>query len=267
MIGSLLAFGLLAAILLLAWAGPLWRPRAVPGVTRARPWLLGHRGARGPRPENTVAAFELALRTVDGIETDVQRTRDGHLVLWHDVACHGLPVAGADLADLRAREPGLATLEEVIALARAHPGTLLNLEIKSRPRPLRGWALERDVARAVRAAGLADRVLVSSFDPLSLARVRLLAPGLRTGLLTAPDLPRPLASGILARWLHVDALHPEDRQVDATLLAYARNHDLPLHVWTVNDPSRVQELARAGAGGIIGDDPTALARIRQGGAS
>jgi glycerophosphoryl diester phosphodiesterase len=265
-IGSLLAFILLVAVLMLAWAGPLWRPRPVPGVTRARPWLLGHRGARGPRAENTVPAFELALRAVDGIETDVQRTRDGHLVLWHDFDCHGLPVDGSELADLRAREPDLATLDDLVEVARAHPGTLLNLEIKSRPRPLRGWALERDLARAVRAAGLADRVLISSFDPLALARVRLLAPRLRTGLLTAPDLPSPLHGGALARWLHVDALHPEDRQVDAGLLAFARNHDLPLHVWTVNDPRRMQELARAGVGGIIGDDPTALARIREGGA-
>jgi glycerophosphoryl diester phosphodiesterase len=264
-IGSMLAFALLVAVLLFAWAGPLWRPRAVPGVSRARPWLLGHRGARGPRPENSVPAFELALRAIDGLETDVQRTRDGRLVLWHDVDCHGLPVDGADLADLRAREPGLATLDDLIEVARAHPGTLLNLEIKSRPRPLRGWGLERDVARAVRAAGLADRVLISSFDPLALARVHLLAPRLRTGLLTAPDLPGPLRSGVLARWLHVDALHPEDRQVDASLLAFARNHDLPLHVWTVDDPRRMQELSRAGVGAIIGDDPVALARTREGG--
>jgi glycerophosphoryl diester phosphodiesterase len=255
----------LIALLLLVWAGPLWRPRPLPGVTRPRPWRLGHRGARGPRPENTVAAFELALATVDGLETDVQRTRDGHLVLWHDLACHGLAVADATLAELRAREPGLASLDELVRVARAHPGTLLNLEIKSRPRPLRGWALERELARTVRTAGLADRTLISSFDPLALARVRLLAPRLRTGLLTAPDLPRSLRSGTAARWLHVDALHPEDRQVSAELLARARNRDLPVVVWTVNDPSRMRELARVGVAGIIGDDPATLARTGEGG--
>ena len=137
MIGSWLAFFLLLAVLLLAWAGPLWRPRSLPGVSRARPWLLGHRGARGPRPENTVPAFELALRAIDGIETDVQRSRDGRLVLWHDFDCHGLRVDGTDLADLRAREPDLATLDDLIGIARAHPGTVLNLEVKSRARPLR----------------------------------------------------------------------------------------------------------------------------------
>jgi glycerophosphoryl diester phosphodiesterase len=262
----LLALPLLA-LLLLAWAGPLWRPRPLPGVTRRRPWRLGHRGARGPRQENTVAAFELALATVDGLETDVQRTVDGHLVLWHDADCHGRRVAASELAELRALEPDLATLDDLVRVAREHPGTLLNLEVKSRPRPWRSWALERDLTRAVRAAGLADRTLISSFDPLALARVRLLAPRLRTALLTAPDLPRPLRGGAAARWLHVDALHPEDRQVSAALLARARNRDLPVHVWTVNDPSRMRELARVGVAGIVGDDPATLARVGEGGPS
>lgn len=207
-----------------------------------------------------MAAFELALSTIDGIETDVQRTRDGELVLWHDVEAHGLEIAAADLAALRARAPRLATLRDLFRVARDHPGTALNLEIKSEPRALRSWNLERDLVRDVRASGLADRVLVSSFDPLALARVRLLAPELRTALLTAVEEPSWLRSGALARWLHVDALHPQDGQVDAALLARCARRGLPVHVWTVNDEARMAELARAGVAGLIGDDPAVLAR-------
>lgn len=209
-------------------------------------------------------AFELALSVADGIETDVQRTRDGVLVLWHDFGCHGLEVRASDLADLRARAPRLATLSELFRVARDHPGTVLNLEIKSLPRPLRGWALERDLVRAVRASGLADRVLVSSFDPLALGRVRLLAPALRTALLTAPEAGPGARSGALARWLHVDALHPQDRQADDATLARCARRGLPVHVWTVNDEARMTALARAGVGGLIGDDPAALARHGKG---
>jgi len=252
-----------AVVLLLAltwWGGPGWRPRAVPGVQRKRPWAIGHRGARGPRDENTAEAFELALTLVDGIETDVQRTSDGVLVLWHDFDVAGVEVRGASLANLRERAPNLVTVHELFRIARDHPGTLLNLEIKSRPAWLRSWTLERDLVASVRASGLEDRVLVSSFDPLALARVRLSAPRLRTALLTAPDAPRGLRSGRAARWLHVDALHPENRQVDAPLLARCRRRGLPVHVWTVNDPNRIAELARAGVDGVIGDDPSVLAR-------
>lgn len=260
-VGSYLFLLLLA---LGVWRTALWRPRPLPGVTRPRPWVLGHRGARGPHVENTVQAFAYAFRHGDGLETDVQRSRDGELVLWHDFELAGVQVGDARTAWLRGQAPDLATLADLFRQAGEAPGTLLNLEIKSRPRPLRGWALERDVVRAVRLSGLADRVLVSSFDPLALLRVRLLAPELRTGLLTAVEMPALLRGVALAGWLHVDALHPEAAEVDAALLRTARDRGLPLHVWTVNDPERMRELVRKGVGAVIGDDPAVVAKHLKG---
>lgn len=242
------------------WRDPTWRPRPLPGVTRPRPLALGHRGARGPRPENTLAAFELAFRHLDGIETDVQRSRDGVLVLWHDFTCRGREVADSTLDELRSREPDLATLPELFRLASGHPGTLLNLELKSRPRPWRGWALERELVAAVRTSGMADRVLVSSFDPWALARVRLLSPSLRIALLIAPGSPRAWRRGSLAGWLHADALHPNEAQVDAEMREHAALRGLPLHVWTVNEPERMRALVREGVAAVMGDDPAVLAR-------
>ena len=207
-----------------------------------------------------MSAFELAFAHLDGLETDVQRTRDGVLVLWHDFDVRGRAVDATDFAELRAREPDLTTLDALFDLARTHTDKLLNLEIKSRPRPLRSWSLERDVVRAVRTSGLAPRVLVSSFDPLTLLRVRVLAPELRTALLTAVSMPSLLRGGALAGWLHVDALHPELEQVDAALRERAAARGLPLHVWTVNDPETMRRLAREGVAGVIGDDPVVLER-------
>lgn len=242
------------------WRGPSWRPRPLGVAKPPRPWMLGHRGARGPRRENTLPAFELAFAYLDGLETDVQRTRDGVLVLWHDFDVLGRDVDSTDFAELREREPDLTTLDALLDLAQGHPDKLLNLEIKSRSRPLRSWSLERDVVRAVRASGASPRVLVSSFDPLALVRVRLLAPGLRTALLTAASMPSLLRGGALAGWLHVDALHPELEQVDAGLRERAEARGLPLHVWTVNEPEAMRRLAREGVAGVIGDDPATMAR-------
>jgi glycerophosphoryl diester phosphodiesterase len=74
-------------LLLLLWRTVFWNPRKLSGVTRQKPLLLGHRGVRGERPENTVEAFQLAFESgLDGIECDVQRTSDGQLVLFHDFA-------------------------------------------------------------------------------------------------------------------------------------------------------------------------------------
>jgi Glycerophosphoryl diester phosphodiesterase len=66
-------------------------------------------------------------------------------------------------------------------------------------------------------------------------------------------------SGALARWLHVDALHPEDSQVTQALLARCERRGLPVHAWTVNDPGRMRSLALQGVGAVMADDPERLA--------
>ncbi len=253
------AVALLIALLAL-WRGLLWRPRPLMGVRRERPLLIGHRGVRGSLPENTLAAFRRAFEaSLDGIEFDVQQTRDGALVLYHDFSLpDGQEVASLPYAALREGKPDLATLDELLALCRAYPGTLINLEIKSRGLFTKG--LERRIAQAVQSSGLGDRLLVSSFNPLSLLKLRLHAPQVRTALLFAPELPPLLRTGGLAPWLHVDALHPHYSQVDAALLAKARARGLMVNVWTVNDPQQVARLAALGVDGIMADDPDQLKR-------
>ena len=246
---------------LLAWRFALWRPRPLPGIDRPRPWAVGHRGVRGSLRENTVAAFEAALAAgLDGLEVDVQRTGDGHLVLTHDFELAGLRVVDADLAALRAAAPDLPTLDQLIAVVDRYPGTLLNLELKTL-----GWrdrGLPGAVAEAVRAAGLADRTIVSSFSPVAIARFRLRAPELRTGYLWVQraDVPRLLRSAWPAGWLHVDALHPEHPNVTAEVVGRWHRRGALVSTWTVNHPDDVARVRSAGVDGIIGDDPRTLLR-------
>lgn len=270
----------LMVLTLLGWRTALWRPRGLPGVSRNAPLLIGHRGVRpivgeedliagssvegdsdgedGPA-ENTIEAFRAALDAgLDGVECDVQRTRDGELVLYHDQRLGDLVVTGSTLAELRAVEPKIPLLSQLLDVAKRHPGTLLNLEIKLYGR--RGRGIERQLVQQVRAHNLIDRVLVSSFQPLSLARLRLIAPEVRTGLLFAPNLPRLLRSGGLAGWLHVDALHPHHGQVTPSLLRTTRSRGLLVNAWTVNDDDEVKRLVELGVSGIIADDPAALKR-------
>lgn len=256
----------MTAALLALWRGLLWRGRPLPGVTRPRPLLVGHRGVRGRLPENTLAAFRCALEAgLDGLETDVQRTADGQLVLVHDNDVDGTPVASVTLADLRVRLPDLATLDEALALVRTFPGTWLNVELKT----VR-WlepALVAGVARAIRTSGLADRTVVSSFNPLALALLRLRAPELRTGYLWSahPSTPRWLRTGWPAGWLHVDALHPHWSLVDRSLVERAERRALALNTWTVNDGAEVRRQLALGVGGIMADDPHELLRAARGG--
>jgi len=250
-------FLLYLALLLLLW-GALWQPRPLPGVPRKTPLLIGHRGVRGSLPENSLVAFERAFEAgLDGVECDVQRSQDGALVLFHDfVLPDGREVTQAEVAALREVEPNLARLEELFALSKGYPGKLLNVELKTQ-----GWEtnrLERTVVQLVRASSLSDRVLLSSFNPLSLLRVRLRAPELRVALLFSPDLPRGLRSGWLGRWLHVDALHPHHSLVDEPFMRWARSWRVPVNVWTVNEASRVRDLTALNVNGLMADDPEAL---------
>ena len=243
----------------LLWRYALWRPRRLPGVTRLPPLLLGHRGVRGARPENTVAAFRYALESgLDGVECDVQRSRDGVLVLFHDFTVQGRRITDLSFEEMHGVEPDIPTLAELFDLAESYPGTLLNLEVKAA-----GWRthrLERALVGAVWASGLADRVLVSSFNPVSLLKVRFFSPLLRTGLLYAPDSPLLLRTPWLAGWLHTDALHPHESQVTAALLQRAHARGLAVNTWTVNSDMRITSLAKLGADAIIGDDPIVLRR-------
>jgi len=243
----------------------LWEPRALPGVPPKPTLLLGHRGVRAKPednlPENSLAAFRRALETLDGLETDLQRSADGHIVLYHDPTLpDGRAVTSLMCAELQDADPNIPTLEALFVLARGFPGALLNLELKTR-----GWrtgGLERAAARAVRNSGLEGRVLVSSFNPLSLARLRLYAPELRTALLVSPDGPRWLQTGraarLVARPLHADALHPHLSLVDAALARWAQQRGVMLNVWTVNDAAEVARLVRLDVNGLMADEPAAL---------
>ncbi len=250
------------AVLLLAFWPFLWRPRAVPGINPKSTLLLGHRGVRGSLPENSLAAFRAALDAgLDGVETDLQRSRDGPLVLIHDFSLpDGRSVGALTCRELQDADPNISTLEALFVLARGYPGTLLNLELKTY-----GWrtgGLERAAARAIQNSGLGARVLVSSFNPLSLMRLRLRAPGVRAALLYSPDGPGWLKSNraarLFARLLHLDALHPHFSLVDAALARWAARRGAMLNTWTVNDPEEVERLTRLNVNGLMADDPKAL---------
>lgn len=243
----------------------LWQPRPLPGI-RAKPTLLlGHRGVRAKPednlPENSLAAFQAALETLDGLETDLHRSRDGHIVLYHDFTLpDGRSLNALTCCELQDADPNIPTLEALFVLVRGFPGALLNLELKTR-----GWrtnGLERAAARAIQNSGLAGRILVSSFNPLSLARLRLYAPQVRAALLYSPDSPpwlrRNRSARLLARLLHLDALHPHFSLVDAPLARWTRKRGVMLNTWTVNDAAEVKRLTRLDVNGLMADDPAAL---------
>jgi glycerophosphoryl diester phosphodiesterase len=199
---------------------------------------------------------------LDGVELDVQRTLDGVLVVHHDFH---LP-DGRLIAALREPEVLAAqlpdggivpTLDAVLAWAHDR-NAYLNIEIKSSGYRTDGREVE--TVRAIQRFGLRDRVVVSSFNPVSILRVRLGDSRLETGLLWDDDLEPAwlLARGQLAPWLGVRAVHPRHALITPEFVERAHARGWRVNTWTVNDPERAKALLEMGVDGLISDAPTVL---------
>lgn len=237
-----------------------------------RPVIFAHRGASAVCPENTMAAFRKALELgADGIETDVQMTKDGVPVLIHDeslLRTTGNPslvkdVTWEELQSLDAgswfdasfsseRVPSLEALLEWIA-----DGTeVVNLELKNGIVQYPG--LENKVIEMVNRYGMADRIVISSFNHYSLVACKELAPHIRTGILYMEGLYRPWE---YAARLRADALHAYKYAVLPEWIAEAAAAGIAYHPFTVNEETEMERLVLAGAAGIITDYPDRLARL------
>lgn len=231
---------------------------------------FAHRGASGYCPENTMAAFAKALKLgATGIETDVQMTKDGKLVLIHDetlTRTAGLQQFVKDtpyaaIAELDAgswfhasfASERVPLLEQLLDLVK-DGDTVINLELKNGIVLYEG--LEKKVIEMVRAYDRADRVIISSFNHYSLALCKQLAPEIRTGVLYMEGLYRPWE---YAKTLQASALHANKYAVLPEWVAEAAENGIAYHPFTVNDPAEMARLLDAGVAGIITDYPDKLA--------
>ncbi len=229
-------------------------------------WIVGHRGASGHAPENTLAAFRRAVELgATFIETDLQLSRDTRLVAIHDETLDRTtngsgPAHALTLAELRELDAGswfdaafagerIPTVEEILSFAREND-VAFYLEIKPS-----AWGVEHALAAAIREAGEAARVVVLSFDAGTLAAVRRIEPLLMTGHLF--DRPFP---DMIDRALAVGArqIAPRGDLVTPELVEKARRADLQVVTWTINHPGLMRQLAGAGVNGIMSDYPDRL---------
>lgn len=244
---------------------PTWPvPRA-----EGRPLVLGHRGASREAPENTLAAFRLAMaQGADGFELDVWRCGSGEPVVIHDASAartagEDVDVRREPLLRLRSLDAGapwgarfrgerIPTLAEVLD---AFPQAVVNVELKSDrvgdPR------LAAAVARLLRGRRAAEgRVLVSSFDWLLLGAFRVLAPEVPVGLLLAQGRGWEKRESRGAA-LRPSAIHPALALATDARVAAWLGRGLAVNVWTVDARAEQERLARAGATGIISNQPGA----------
>jgi glycerophosphoryl diester phosphodiesterase len=249
--------------------------------------LQAHRGAAGLAPENTLAAFRLALELgVDGTELDLQTSKDGVVVVIHDDSVDRTTdgrgrIGELTLEEIKRLDAGsrfapafrgerIPTLRELIDLVKGSGNEhfRLNLEIKftdgceGEPADL-----EERVLAVLHETGFLDRVITQSFYHPSAAKMKRLAPGIPAGLLVG-SRRQPSDPVAAVREHRVDYYAPHYSLVTADLVRTLHRAHIPVVTWTVNDPAEMRRLIAVGLGalagdGMISDYPDRLVNLRQ----
>ncbi|MDE0885169.1 MAG: glycerophosphodiester phosphodiesterase [Myxococcota bacterium] len=252
------------------------------------PLILGHRGAAGVAPENTLIAFERGL--ADGahiIESDIHVTQDGVPVLIHDpdldrTTSGSGPVVEQTFADLQQLNAGCSFRMEgseapsyadqgirvpsVREAFERFPDALFNFEIKTEARNVID-----SVLALIREFDREDRTLLVAGEDAAQASLRQalaesgIRPALGASLGDIVDIIRgasegqPHSSDSMA--IQIPLHFGEKRLVTQELIAHCRAHRVQVHVWTINDPDVMSELLDQGVDGIVTDRPDIMASL------
>lgn len=232
-----------------------------------RPLVIAHRGASAEAPENTIAAFELALlRGADGIELDVHLSRDDHPVVIHDFALErttdgsGL-IRESTVRELKRLDAGgwrggrfrgqrIQTLQEVFERFRDRTRFWIDLKGGSDLYP----GIEERIVSLIEVYDVLERALVQSFDHKALGQIQVLNRQVQLGALIA----RPPLGPLIRSPGAAQALCPEARLVTEQAIAEIHEAGLGSYVWTVNEPAQMDRLVEWGVSGIITDRPDLL---------
>lgn len=251
----------------------LWQPMDVSYLYQNGYLKFGHRGSSMLAPENTLTSFLKAVEQgVNTIEVDVLLTKDGKVVCSHN---HDLEseTDGYGYIDEKMYEElkevdasvkfpeyspcRIPLLEEVFDIVPED--IIVDIEIKSK------WAFDlrtaKYVAEIIRERNLYHRVLVSSFHPFVIGRIKWIDKRIPTAYLWEDQhVPNILKKPRFINLVHPDMLHPDVYFVDKNLIRFAQRKGLRINPWTVNNQPAIEWLLKLGADGIFSDFPGLMNR-------
>ncbi|AEV29666.1 glycerophosphoryl diester phosphodiesterase [Sphaerochaeta pleomorpha str. Grapes] len=229
--------------------------------------VFAHRGFSGKYPENTLLAFQKAEQAgADGIEMDVHLSKDGQLMIIHDELLARTTGKEGKVSDYTSRELSsinagktfadsygitpIPRFEEYCEFLQSNT-MISNVEIKTDntyyPR------IEEKALEVIRHYHLEDRVIFSSFNWLSVARIKQLEKAIPCGLLYGDSSVRNI--GALARTFGIEYCHPSIALVDDEMVRECREQQIGLNVWTVNTPEQIEALRHWNVAGAISNFP------------
>lgn len=261
-------------------------PKVFPRPLRIPPndiWVIAHRGASKDAPENTLSAFALAIKQgADMIELDIRLSRDGQIVVFHDklLARTSNGEGKLDqltLAELKRLDAGswfdaqqfagetIPTLREVLELCAGH--IMLNIEIKKDAISRTDDLVERRLVGLLEEYNMIAHTMVSSFNTLTLVRLKQLAPKLSTALLYGNTVRTNLRPKIpiygyqayqMVLRTRADSLNIRKNLVTRGFLKRSQETGVRIHPFTVDEPKLMKKLIRRKVNGIITNVPERL---------
>jgi glycerophosphoryl diester phosphodiesterase len=249
-----------------------WQTVAVAGrFTQRHPIAVtAHRAGAKDAPENTLAALRGAIAVgADFAEIDVQRTKDGVVVVLHDKDFKRLTGEGKKVWEMSysevekltykkkgkgsAEDGKIATLKEFIETAQGK--IKLNIELKYAAGHYDS-KLAKQVVDMIEEHEFTDQCVITSLDPRALKEVRKLNPQIATGIIVAADI------GDITKF-DVSFLSLKRKQITAALRLLATAHKLQIHAWDVETRADMEMMLHLGADNLITDDPTLAIEVRQ----
>lgn len=254
-----------------------------------KPLIIAHRGASESAPENTMAAFRRAVEDgAEGIEFDVRLSKDGVPVVVHDAALMRVgkidgrvrDFTAAELqtldvgswfnkmkpekADARFSNETVPTLRQVLDFLRSFRG-LIYIELKCNER--NAETLVKAVCRAVSGSQLLPQIIIKSFRLQAIYETRCQCPDVKTAALFAPKIRTILRRRnyllSLAHEFGADQVSLHFSLVTRKLMKQAEKKNLPVTIWTADNPLWVNRALKLGIGAIITNNPARLLAKRR----
>jgi glycerophosphoryl diester phosphodiesterase len=219
--------------------------------------ILGHRGAMGLAPENTLISLETALQyDVDLLEIDVHLSKDKKLMVIHDETVDRTTDGSGFVQDLTAKEirqldagkrfhkkfagQKVPFLSEVLDLVADSPARL-NIEIKNGPIIYKD--IEKKVSTLMEEYDLTDRIIISSFDHHVLERIKKINPAIHTAILYGSNI---MNFQTYVKDLGVSAVHPHHHWVNEELIRDMHEMDIAVNTWVINSFRQFQNFSKMG---------------------
>ncbi|MCC9089014.1 MULTISPECIES: glycerophosphodiester phosphodiesterase [Bacillus] len=230
-------------------------------------YIIAHRGSSSAAPENTIAAFDLAVQQgADYIELDVQLTLDQHVAVIHDDTIDrttdgsGL-VKSYTLDQLKKLDAGswfderfanerIPTLQEILERYRQRIGILI--EIKQ---PKRQIGIEKAVVDIINRFTYSRHIMVQSFDDNALQRVKAYAPSLRTAFIIKPSALKLAKRKLAVYSSFADCLNMKKTMINRWWIDRIHSFGMDVFIWTVKDQKTANRIKKYPIDGVVTDHP------------